>query len=129
MSTASDIHTDDAATEAAEHQVVHKHPTDGDYVKIALILGAITALEVGTYFWKDIFGSEPSTTALVLSLFPMMIAKFIIVAGYFMHLKYDNPMFKRVFVFGLVLAALVYVAAMATFQYFDDSYLKYLGGG
>lgn len=129
MSTVSDTHTDDAtATEAVEHQIVHEHPSDGQYVKIALILGAITALEVGTYFWKDVFGSEPSTMALVLSLFPMMIAKFMIVAGYFMHLKYDNPLFKRVFVFGLVLAVIVYIAAMASFEYFDDAYLKFLGG-
>ncbi len=129
MSTVTETHTDETtATEAVEHQVVHQHPTDGQYVKIALILGAITALEVGTYFWKDIFGSEPSTTALVLSLFPMMIAKFLIVAGYFMHLKYDNPIFKRVFVFGLVLAVIVYMIAMFSFEYFDDGYLKYLGG-
>src|SRR3546814_9814702 len=73
----------------------HGHPSDGDYVKIAIILGVITAAEVGTYFWKDIFGSEPSTFALVATLFPMMIAKFIIVIGYFMQLKYDNPLFKR----------------------------------
>ena len=39
----------------------------------------------------------------------MMIAKFLIVTGYFMHLKYDNPLFKRVFVFGLVLAVVVYI--------------------
>src|SRR5690554_4650725 len=107
---------------------VHKHPTDADYVKIALILAAITALEVGTYFWKDIFGSEPSTFALVATLFPMMIAKFAIVLGYFMHLKYDNPLFKRVFVFGLVLALLVYCVVFFAFEYFDDRYLRFLQG-
>jgi cytochrome c oxidase subunit IV len=127
MSTVSDTTTDEStAAEAVEHQVVHKHPSDRDYVKIALILGLITALEVATYFWKDLFGADPSTTALVATLFPMMIAKFLIVAGYFMHLKYDSPLFKRVFVFGLILAILVFIAAMASFQYFDDSYLKYL---
>lgn len=119
-------------SEAAEHEVdptVHNHPSDGDYVKIALILGAITALEVGTYFWEDIFGSHPSTLALVLSLFPMMIAKFIIVVGYFMHLKYDNPLFKRVFVFGLALAIAVYVIVFFAFEFFDDRFLRFLQGG
>jgi cytochrome c oxidase subunit 4 len=119
-------------SEAAEHEVdptVHNHPTDGDYVKIALILGVITALEVGTYFWEDIFGSHPSTMALVLSLFPMMIAKFLIVIGYFMHLKYDNPLFKRVFIFGLVLAIAVYTIVFFAFEYFDDRFFRFLEGG
>ena len=38
----------------------------------------------------------------------MMIIKFATVAGYFMHLKYDNPIFRRVFIFGLILAVIVY---------------------
>lgn len=116
---------------AAEHEVdetVHDHPTDAKYVKIALILGVITAAEVGTYFWEDLFGSAPSTLALVVTLFPMMIAKFAIVTGYFMHLKYDNPLFKRVFVFGLVLATVVYMIALFAFEFWDDQYLKFLKG-
>ncbi len=115
--------------EAAEHGVEHSghsHPTERDYVKIAVILGLITALEVATYFWEDIFGSAPSTTALIVSLFPMMIAKFAIVIGYFMHLKYDNPLFKRIFVFGLVLAIAVYVIVLLAFEYFDDRYFRFL---
>ncbi len=109
---------------AAEHDVdetVHDHPSDAKYVKIALILGVITAAEVGTYFWED-----ASTTALVAVLFPMMIAKFAIVTGYFMHLKYDNPLFKRVFVFGLCLAVAVFMIMFFSFQYFSDDYLKFL---
>jgi len=114
---------------AAEHEVdetVHDHPSDAQYVKIALILGALTALEVGTYFWEDLFGSAPSTLGLVLVLFPMMIIKFAIVTGYFMHLKYDNPIFRRVFVFGLVLATVVYMIALFAFEFWDDQYLKFL---
>jgi cytochrome c oxidase subunit 4 len=87
----------------------HQHPTDRNYVIIAVILGVITAFEVGTYFLDN-----PSTTFLVASLFPMMIAKFAIVCGYFMHLRFDNPLFRRVFVFGLVLAVVIYVGIMLT---------------
>jgi len=115
--------------EAAEHGVEssgHSHPTERDYIKIAIILAVITALEVGTYFWEDLFGSAPSTTALIASLFPMMIAKFAIVIGYFMHLKYDNPLFKRIFVFGLVLAIIVYVAVLSAFEFFDDRFFRFL---
>ena len=105
----------------ADVEHAHEHPSDLKYVKIALLLGAITALEVGTYFVED-----ASTTFLVVSLFPMMIAKFAIVTGYFMHLKYDNPLFKRVFVFGLVLAVVVFLIALVSMEYFSDDALKYL---
>ncbi len=118
--------TTTTVSSAAEHEVdetVHDHPSDAKYVKIAAILAVITAAEVSTYFWKS-----ASTTALVLVLFPMMISKFAIVTGYFMHLKYDNPIFKRVFVFGLVLATAVYMIALTVFNYFDDSYLRFLRG-
>lgn len=111
-------------SEAAEHEVdasVHKHPSDLLYVKVAALLAVITAAEVATYFWKD-----ASTTMLVAVLFPMMIAKFTIVTGYFMHLKYDNPLFKRVFVFGIMLAVIVYGVVFFAFEFFDDQYLKFL---
>jgi hypothetical protein len=53
----------------------------------------------------------------------MMIAKFAIVCGWFMHLRYDNPLFRRVFVFGLVLAVAVYVGVMLTaMQFWSSSY-------
>jgi cytochrome c oxidase subunit IV len=116
---------------AAEHEVdetVHTHPTDLQYVKIAAFLAVLTGLEVATYFWEDIFGSKPSTLALVVTLFPMMIIKFGTVILYFMHLKYDNPLFKRVFLFGLALATAVYMIALFAFEFWDDQYLKYLKG-
>ena len=102
--------------DAAPHE--HDHPSDLKYLKIALILGVITAFEVGTYFIED-----ASTTLLVASLFPMMIAKFAIVCGWFMHLKFDNPLFKRVFVFGLLLAAGVYIAVLTSMEFFDSGYV------
>ena len=121
MSTATDT-----AHEAPAPEHGHDHPTDASYVKVALILGVITAAEVGTYFWEDLFGSEPSTTALILTLFPMMIAKFFIVCGWFMHLRYDNPLFRRVFVFGLILAIFVYAVMASAFEFFSDDYFKFL---
>jgi len=105
---------------------VHEHPSDLQYVKVAAFLAVLTALEVGTYFWDDIFGSAPSTLALVLVLFPMMIIKFGTVILHFMHLKYDNPLFKRVFLFGLILAIVVYAILLFAFEYWDDRYLRFL---
>ena len=113
----------DAPDTTAQHgdTADHGHPTDADYVKIALILAVITAAEVGTYFWEG-----ASTLGLVLVLFPMMIAKFIIVAGWFMHLKYDNPLFRRIFAFGLLLAVAVFLIALSTLEFWDARYLRFL---
>jgi cytochrome c oxidase subunit 4 len=106
-------------TATDEH--VHTHPSDLQYVKIALILGVITAFEVATYFWND-----ATTKWLVVILFPMMTAKFLIVTSYFMHLKYDNPLFRRIFFFGLILAAVVFVIALTASNFFSDDYLRFL---
>ena len=93
-------------------------------MKIALILGVLTMLEVSTYFVED-----ASTTMLVITLFPMMIIKFGTVILYFMHLKYDNPLFKRVFLFGLILAVIVFMIMMTTFNYWWDDYFRFLTRG
>ena len=125
MSTATTTdHTDVA------HDVDHEHhPSDAQYVKVALFLAVLTGLEVSTYFWEDIFGKKPSTTALVLTLFPLMAIKFGTVILYFMHLKYDNPLFKRVFLFGLILAMIVFFVMLTAFNYWWDDYLRFLTGG
>jgi cytochrome c oxidase subunit 4 len=65
---------------------------------------------------------------LVAILFPMMIIKFGTVIMYFMHLKYDNPLFKRVFLFGLMLAIAVFSIVFFAFEFWDDQYLKFLRG-
>lgn len=106
----------------ASHE--HEHPSDRKYVVIAIILAVITGAEVGTYFWEDIFASEPTTTLLVATLFPMMVAKFAIVCGWFMHLRFDNPIFRRVFVFGLVLAIAVYSIALLAMQFFSEDWTE-----
>ncbi|MBN2622778.1 MAG: cytochrome C oxidase subunit IV family protein [Acidimicrobiales bacterium] len=95
----------------------HAHPSDSTYIKVAVFLAVLTALEVGTYFIKD-----PSTPLLVALLFPMMIIKFAVVAGAFMHLRFDNPLFRRVFVFGLLLAVAVYVIVLTSMEYWSSSY-------
>lgn len=91
------------------------HPTDASYIKIALVLAAITAAEVGTYY---VPGLEENTPLLLLVLLPMMAVKFAVVVRSFMHLKFDNPLFSRVFFAGLILATAVWMATLATFQFY-----------
>lgn len=90
----------------------HEHGmSDAGYIRIALILAAITALEVSTHYVD--FGP-----LFMPSLMIMMIVKFVMVAAYFMHLKFDNKIFSLMFYTGLGLALFVYFGALATFKFF-----------
>jgi cytochrome c oxidase subunit 4 len=93
----------------------HAHPSDAQYVLIALILAVITAAEVATYY-LDFF--KKNFVALLIALIPMMIVKFGIVAAFFMHLRFDNPLFRRIFISGIVLATTVYMIVFFTFHVF-----------
>lgn len=109
----------EAAADAAHHE---HHPKDTTYWKVGAALGVITAAEVGTYFITNDPYSHDLAPLLLGSLIFMMIAKFVTIGAFFMHLKFDNKLFRNVFVSGLVLAVAVYLAVLATFQYWDDSY-------
>lgn len=88
----------------------HVHP-DSYYVKIAVILAVITALETSTY-WVD-FGPLFMPMLIIL-----MLIKFFMVVLFFMHLKDDAKIFSMLFYSGLGLAVGVYIAALAAFQFF-----------
>ncbi|GJM36756.1 MAG: hypothetical protein DHS20C19_01230 [Acidimicrobiales bacterium] len=104
-----------AETTLVEEQA-HDHPSDWAYVKIALLLAAITAVEVLTYFESAITVFE-NNSVTIASLMVMMVVKFYMVAMYFMHLKHDNPLFTRLFAGGLALAVAVYVIALSAFEF------------
>ena len=102
------------AHEADDHgDEAHAHPSDMRYVQIAVVLAAITAVEVFTYFksvldWGD---------WLIPSLLVMMAVKFFLVAAFFMHLRQDSILFSRLFVGGLTLASGVYIIALNAFEF------------
>ena len=108
--------TAEAAVEAhdAEH---HDHPSDWEYVKIALVLAVMTAVEVLTYF-ESVFTFFENRTLLLTTLFVLMIAKFWLVARMFMHLKQDKPILSRAFAGGLALAVAVYLITLLAFDFF-----------
>jgi cytochrome c oxidase subunit 4 len=100
------------STATESHEDTHEHGmSDAGYIKIALILAAITALEVSTYYVD--FGP-----LFLPSLIIMMVVKFFMVVSYFMHLKFDNKLFSLMFYIGLGLALFVYFTALATFKFF-----------
>ena len=88
----------------------HDHPGEAKYIKIALILAAITAVEVAFSYWEAVEG------ILAPSLILMSIVKFAIVVAYFMHLKFDSRLFRRLFIAGLALAVFCFGAVLTTFH-------------
>lgn len=104
MATSSEI--------AHDHDAAHEHPSDAKYVRIALLLAVLTAIEV----WLSYAGLGSKLTTTTLLLFAAV--KFAIVAMYFMHLKFDNKVLRRLFITGLALAIFCYVAYLSTMQVF-----------
>jgi cytochrome c oxidase subunit IV len=85
------------------------------YVWIAVILAVLTALEVVAY---ETSGDLRNTAAFVIGLCVVMVIKFVLVASYFMHLKYDSKLLTYAFYSGLVLAIAVYITILAAFRFF-----------
>jgi len=82
------------------------HASVGTYVRVALVLTAVTALEVGVIYVRQL---APIIVPLLLA---MSAAKFALVAIFFMHLRYDSRVLTFVFVGPLILATGLAVALM-----------------
>jgi cytochrome c oxidase subunit 4 len=90
----------------------HEHPGEGLYIRIALILAVLTAVEVGLYYTD--FGEKLTNGVLLV----LAAGKFVLVVAYFMHLKFDSRLLRRLFASGFILAVLVYVAYLMTLGIF-----------
>ena len=104
---ATDTIPAEAGTHPADAEAGHDHPTERQYVMVAIALAAITAVEVGLYYVDT--GALNVPLLLILA-----VVKFVAVVGYFMHLKFDSRLFRNLFVTGLILAILVYTVFLAT---------------
>jgi cytochrome c oxidase subunit 4 len=96
----------------AEHAVPESskgHATKGTYWLIAVILGIITMLEVAV-FYVPLLHEVIVPILLVLST-----AKFVLVAMFFMHLKFDRPILTTLFAGGIVVATVIILAMMLLF--------------
>jgi cytochrome c oxidase subunit 4 len=95
-----------------EHGV---HPAEKQYMIVALVLAVITAIEVAISYAKGL-GDASAPLLLILAG-----VKFFLVASYFMHLKFDNRILRRVFLTGMVLAAIVYGIVFLTLGVFTHT--------
>jgi cytochrome c oxidase subunit 4 len=87
------------------------HPGVGEYIQIGVILAVLTAIEVSLFF-LDI--PVVISTPVLLALTAL---KFLLVVFWFMHLRFDTPLFRRLFFAGLVLAFAVFAIVGATFYF------------
>jgi len=87
------------------------HATVRTYIQVAIALAIITGVEVATLYVPGIPNS-----VLVVSLLLMSAVKFYLVVGFFMHLKYDHPIMRALFVGPLVIAVAIILAVLALFS-------------
>ena len=104
------------ATDTTAHDdTQHDHGlSDLGYVKIAIALAIVTAIEVALSYTQDQLGALFLPLLLIL-----MGVKFFSVVLYFMHLKFDNRLFSLMFYIGIVLAVGCYCVALASMHFFS----------
>lgn len=94
-----------------EHAVSHEggHASVRTYTIILVVLAVVTLLEVGTYFVPALQARH----ALLLGILAVMaVGKFGLVVGYYMHLRYDAPYYRRVFIVPLIIALAMILVVM-----------------
>ncbi len=85
------------------------HPTPAQYWKIAVVLGVLTAIEVAMYYINDAYNLGALNAVLLIILAGL---KFVIVVGFYMHLRYEKPTLNRFFTAGFILAMALYTVVL-----------------
>lgn len=91
------------------------HVSNRTYVLIGVVLAILTAIEVMVFYVDAL---QP---ALVPILMVLMVAKFALVAMFYMHLKFDSPILTGILSWGLVVAVTIILALMALFGRFTGA--------
>ncbi|GAC1361900.1 MAG: hypothetical protein NVSMB32_01580 [Actinomycetota bacterium] len=97
-----------ANLESERAHSAHAHPGPVEYIKVALRLALITAAEVAVYYISGL------RSILMPILLAMSLVKFAVVGLYFMHLKFDTHLFRRLLIMGIILALMVYAVVLIT---------------
>jgi cytochrome c oxidase subunit IV len=92
--------------ENAEH-----HPGWSTYWKVAVVLTVITVFEVWIYYVP----SFTVTPYFVPTLLVLSAIKFAIVVMFYMHLKYDAPLYRALFSGPLLIAITILIGLLFLF--------------
>jgi cytochrome c oxidase subunit 4 len=102
MNAATNTAVGDAGGGEGATRARRGHATVGTYVLVGLVLTIITAVEVAIFYIPALH------RILVPTLLTLSASKFLIVVLFYMHLRYDHPIFRRVF-FGPLVLGIVFV--------------------
>lgn len=94
------------------HHSAHaeSHASTRTYLGVAAVLTVITAIEFGILYVDAL---KPFKSAVTTVLGLLSLAKFVMVVGFFMHLKFDKRLLSFFFVVGLLMAVATVVAVAA----------------
>jgi cytochrome bd-type quinol oxidase subunit 2 len=96
-----------ASSEISHKHDDHAHAGPKLYWIFAVILCAITFLEWIIFEKRVEWGI--GNTALVVGLILLSLIKFVMVCGWYMHLRFDNKILTKIFVFSALLAMGVFL--------------------
>lgn len=88
----------------------HDHPTPSQYWKIAGLLAVLTAVEVSLFYIDQELELGALNAVMLISLSAL---KFIVVVGWFMHLRFEKSLLSRFFTAGFLLAVGCYLVVLA----------------
>lgn len=91
----------------AEHRA---HPSPAQYWKIAVLLAVLTAFEVAMFYINRTLELGALNALILITLAAL---KFVIVVGWYMHLRFENSTLRRFFTAGAVLAMGLYTVVLS----------------
>lgn len=114
-----------AGVTSAEHDATaHHHPSEFTYIKVAIVLSIITIIEVAIWYIESV------ESLLVPALIVLSVMKFVLVVGYFMHLKFDDRFLGWTFGAALIVSLAVYIGLWLMHHYDDvTQFVGYLTAG
>lgn len=100
-----------AATPSPPEEEHAEHEAHPPYIKIAIVLAVVTAVEVAVPQFLDLERSLMVTCLLIL-----MFLKGAGVALYYMHLQFDSRIFTSLLVWPLVIATAMLIVFLIIFR-------------
>ena len=83
---------------------LQKHP---NYLGVFWVLAALTAVEVVVTYLP---------LPRIPILLPLALAKASLVAMYYMHLKFDQPVYRYIFLFGILMGLILIISFIFLFE-------------
>ena len=90
------------------------HPGPVKYAVIAVILSGITLLEFGAFYVEPLRAAKGIFVTLLIVASTI---KFVLVAMFYMHLKFDHPVFRKILLAGVMLGFLAMLWLLALFSF------------